>query len=135
MLGTLFTSNIFPGRSPDGAFLMTTMLGGAHEPDLVDRPDDELVAVVREELRAALTVEVAPRLVRAFRHPRGIPQYTAGHLDRVASIEARLADHAGLHVCGNSYRGISVNLCVAEAPGVADAVVRGLTGRSGSDGV
>ena len=110
---------------------MTTMLGGAHEPDVVERSDDELVAAVREELRIALTVEVAPRFVRVFRHPRGIPQYTIGHRDRVATIEARLEGHAGLHVCGNSYRGISVNLCVAEAPVVADAVVRGLGAGNG----
>jgi len=126
MLGTLYSSNIFPGRAPAGTTLLTVMLGGAHEPDVVGRPDGDIVAAARAELQRAAGVGVAPRFVRIFRHPRGIPQYTLGHLDRVAEIERRLATHPGLHVCGNSYRGISLNLCVDEAPRIAEAVLAGL---------
>ena len=32
----------------------------------------------------------------------------------------RLTEHPGLEVCGNSYRGISVNNCIEEAPEVAE---------------
>ena len=70
-----------------------------------------------------------PYFTRVIRHPRGIPQYTLGHLDRVAAIEAGVARYPGLAVCGNSYRGISVNLCVEEAPAVADGVISHLTRR------
>jgi oxygen-dependent protoporphyrinogen oxidase len=53
------------------------------------------------------------------RHYRGIPHYTGGHLDRLQRIDQLLARHRSLHVAGNSYRGVSVNNCVAEAPAVA----------------
>ena len=42
-----------------------------------------------------------------------------GHVERVRTIEARLRAHAGLFVCGNSYRGVSVNACVEDARAVA----------------
>ena len=88
--------------------------------------DAELVATARNDLGTTMEIGVAPRATRVFRHPRGIPHYTLGHTDRVRAIERRLEAHPGLAVCGNSYRGISVNACAAEAPGVADRALRSL---------
>ncbi len=42
-----------------------------------------------------------------------MPQYTLGHLDRLAAIERRLAEHPGLFVAGNAYRGIGTPDCIA----------------------
>ncbi len=58
-----------------------------------------------------------------IRHPLGIPQYTLGHGERLAGIERRLDRLPGLLVAGNSYRGVSVNACVAEAPGIAERLL------------
>ncbi len=126
ILGTLWSSNIFPGRAPSGKFLMTSMIGGANDPEALDLDDRALIRVVRQDLRTCTAVETEPEFERVFRHPRGIPQYTVGHQQRLRSIDRRLAEHPGLHVAGNSYHGISVNLCVDEAPRVADAVLAGL---------
>ena len=65
-------------------------------------------------------LEAEPDFVRIFRHPRGIPQYVVGHLDRLARIEERLARHPGLFVAGNGYRGVAINACVAEAGPLAE---------------
>jgi oxygen-dependent protoporphyrinogen oxidase len=124
ILGTLWASSIFPGRTPAGKILLTSMVGGAHDGDAIRLPDDELTSIVRTDLRTTMGIEAAPRFTRVYRHPKGIPQYTLGHLDRLAVIERRLEAHSGLLVCGNSYRGISVNACVEEAPRVAEAVLR-----------
>jgi oxygen-dependent protoporphyrinogen oxidase len=58
-----------------------------------------------------------------FRHPVGIPQYTVGHLARLARIDAALATLPGLFVAGNSYRGVAINSCVTEAGPLADRVL------------
>ena len=42
------------------------------------------------------------------------------------ALLARLREHPGLFVHGNSYRGISVNLCIEQAPAVADRVAEHL---------
>ena len=109
---------------------MTTMLGGAHDPAAVDLEDRELTAIVRNELQQAMGIRTPPYFSRVIRHPRGIPQYDLGHLDRVATIDQALAELPGLWVAGNSYHGIAVNACVEEAPKVADAVINHLK-RSG----
>ncbi|MCP3979610.1 MAG: protoporphyrinogen oxidase [bacterium] len=123
ILGTLWSSQIFRGRAPEGRMLLTTMIGGAHDPGAVELADEKLVATVRRELDDIMGVAVAPFFVRVFRHEVGIPQYSLGHADRLGRIDAALARHPGCQVSGNSYRGISVNACVEEAPSIADRVV------------
>jgi oxygen-dependent protoporphyrinogen oxidase len=123
VLGTLWASSIFPGRAPEGKVLLTSMIGGAHDPEAVDLDDARLIEITRRDLARTMGISAAPRFVRVFRHPRGIPQYTMGHVGRLATIAKRLESHPGLFVCGNSYRGISVNVCVDEAPGVAETVI------------
>jgi protoporphyrinogen/coproporphyrinogen III oxidase len=123
ILGTLWSSSIFPGRAPAGKVLLTSMVGGAHDPEAVTFDDARLIEIVRRDLSRAMGIDAAPRFVRIFRQPRGIPQYTLGHMARLETIARRLAEHPGLLACGNSYRGISVNACVDEAPGIADAIV------------
>ena len=123
ILGTLWASSIFPKRAPEGKALLTVMVGGAHDPEAVTFSDDRLVEVVRTDLKATMGIEATPRFVRIFRHARGIPQYTLGHEERMETIERRIREHPGLLVCGNSYRGISLNACVEEAPRIAEAAL------------
>jgi oxygen-dependent protoporphyrinogen oxidase len=59
------------------------------------------------------------------RWDRAIPQYHVGHLERLARIETRLRQHPGLHLGGNSYRGVSINDCVEQAGLLATAVISG----------
>jgi oxygen-dependent protoporphyrinogen oxidase len=41
-----------------------------------------------------------------------MPQYTLGHLDRVALIEDRCAKIPGFVIAGGSYRGVGVPNCI-----------------------
>jgi oxygen-dependent protoporphyrinogen oxidase len=68
-------------------------------------------------------VAIDPEFVRVIRHAHGIPQYTAGHVTRLRRIDTCLDGHPGLFLAGNSYRGVSINSCVAEAGDIADRVV------------
>lgn len=126
ILGTIWASCVFPERAPKGSVLLTSMIGGAHDPGAVELGDKALVAAVKDDLRRAMGIHADPWFVEIMRHPRGIPQYNLGHPQRVRTIERRLGEHAGLFVSGNSYHGISVNACVEEAPRVAEAVLEHL---------
>jgi oxygen-dependent protoporphyrinogen oxidase len=68
-------------------------------------------------------IKADPEFARIFRHVRGIPQYLKGHLARLARIDRRLRRYPGLYLAGNSYRGVSMNACIAEAGVVADTLV------------
>ena len=54
------------------------------------------------------------------RWPETMPQYTVGHLARVAEIEVRKAEHSGLHLAGNAYRGIGIPDCILSARKAAE---------------
>jgi oxygen-dependent protoporphyrinogen oxidase len=125
ILGALWDSSVYPGRAPEGAALLRVMIGGAHDPTALSLGDDAVVALVRGELQQAMGITAVPRFVRIFRHPVGIPQYTTGHLGRLARIDGALARHPGLFVTGNSYLGVAINACVAEAGPLAARIVEG----------
>ena len=129
ILGTLWCSSIFPGRAPEGRVLLTTMVGGAHDPEAFALDDAELIRIVRRDLEQAMGISAEPLFSEIVRHRRGIPQYTLGHLERVSAVELRGERHPGLFVCGNSYRGISINACVEESSRVAEAVLADLSER------
>lgn len=129
VLGTLWPSQIFRGRAPQGRRLLTTMIGGAHDPEALQLTDGQLVDIVRRDLRAAMEIQIRPYFVRVFRHERGIPQYTVGHLQRLERIRARLRDHEGLFVTGNGYHGIAVGACIEQAPLIAEQVLEHLVQR------
>ena len=123
VLGVLWDSSIYPGRAPAGRVLVRAMIGGALDPEAVHLDEATLLEQVRRDLRATMRLEAEPEFVRVYRHPRGIPQYVLGHLDRLARIEGRLARHPGLFVAGNGYRGVAINACLAEAGPLADRVL------------
>ena len=123
ILGSLWTSSVFENRAPDDHVLLRTILGGAHSPELVDRDDDALITLVREDLRTAMGITAEPAFSRIYRYPRGIPQYETGHADRLTKIYDCCATFPGLFVAGNSYEGIAVNSCVKTAIPVATSIV------------
>jgi protoporphyrinogen/coproporphyrinogen III oxidase len=122
ILGALWESSIYSSRAPAGRVLIRVMVGGATDRSAVDLPDSELLSIVRSDLERTMGVRSNPTFVRLARHRRGIPQYTIGHTERLARIEARLQGHSGLFLAGSSYRGVSVNACIADAPRVAALV-------------
>ena len=122
VLGVQWCSSIFPDRAPPGMVLWRALCGGWHRGDMVDWPDDQLLAAVRAELRAATGVTAEPAFVHMVRWPAAIPQYMVGHLDRVKRIEERAAGHPGLFLGGNAYHGVALNDCAEQAVVLADRV-------------
>jgi oxygen-dependent protoporphyrinogen oxidase len=127
ILGALWDSSVYPGRAPEGHGLIRVMLGGAHDPGAIALGDADAIQVARLELQKSMGIESAPVFTRVFRHPVGIPQYTVGHLERLARIDTALSSLPGLFVAGNSYRGIAINSCVSEAGPLADHVLARLS--------
>jgi protoporphyrinogen/coproporphyrinogen III oxidase len=121
ILACTWTSTKFPHRAPKEFGLIRAFIGRAGQQDVLDREDDELVQLVRDELGQTLGIRAAPLLQRVFRWPEAMPQYTLGHLDRLARIEAGLAALPGLFVAGNAYRGIGIPDCIASGETAARA--------------
>ena len=106
-------------------------VGRIGEEALLQRTDEDLAALAAAELAAATGVRGAPVAHRITRWGGGLPQYTVGHLDRVAKIRAALATQPGLAVCGAAYDGIGIPACIATARAAAGQVLDALTAGRG----
>jgi len=123
ILGSLWSDAIFPGQAPGGRRLLRSILGGAHDPEILSLEPAEVHATAQRDHETVMGIRGEPEFRRHFRHPQGIAQYTVGHLDRVAVTEALETDLPGIFFTGASYRGVSVNGSVKDAFRVARSVL------------
>jgi len=124
ILGSLFSSTLFPGRAPEGHVALTTFVGGTRQPELAALDDAPLTTLVREELGRYLGVGGTPAIVRVQRWPRAIPQYAPGHQRFLTAIAQLEAAAPGVFVGGNCRDGISLPNCIAAGYRLAAAVRR-----------
>jgi protoporphyrinogen/coproporphyrinogen III oxidase len=85
--------------------------------------DAAIEAAVRADLRDLLGITAPPRFAVIRRHERAMAQYTVGHLDRVAEIEAAVARHPGLALAGSAYRGIGIPDCTHSGEQAAERLM------------
>jgi oxygen-dependent protoporphyrinogen oxidase len=114
LMAATYSSTKWPGRAPKGKVLLRGFVGGPHNQQILKRSDEELVQIVLAEFHqiVGLNPYAKPLFSRVFRWHLGMPQYTLGHLDRVALIEDRSAQILGLALAGGSYRGVGVPNCI-----------------------
>ena len=114
MLAATWVTSKWPHRAPEGHILLRGFLGGGRDPRRLDADDDELVALVTDELRDLLRITGEPLFTRLYRWTRQSPQYEVGHLQRVATIDRQLASIPGLFVTGSGFRAIGIPDCIAD---------------------
>lgn len=113
VLGTVFTSTVFPDRAPPGHILLTTFVGGTRRPALAGAGTASVQAIVEADLQHLLGVRGRPVLARHVAWPHAIPQYEIGYgrvLDHLDALERR---HEHLAFAGNYRGGIAVGNAVA----------------------
>jgi protoporphyrinogen/coproporphyrinogen III oxidase len=116
-----------PGAEP--VEIVRCSVGRIGEEALLQRDDDDLASLAAAELTEATGVRGAPVATRVTRWGGALPQYTVGHLDRVARIRATMATQPGLAVCGAAYDGVGIPACVATARTAVDRVLDFLSAR------
>jgi oxygen-dependent protoporphyrinogen oxidase len=102
-------------------------IGRLGEEALLQRPDDELVALALADLASALGAALPHPVDRAVvRWGGGLPQYSVGHVDRMAGLRAAVAQVPGLAVAGAYLDGLGVPACIASARLAAGEVLADL---------
>ncbi len=114
LLAATWVTSKWPGRAPEGHALVRAFLGGGRDPHRLERSDEELIDTAREALEEALQIEGEPVVSRIFRWTRQSPQYEVGHLDRVGTIEQRMASIPGVFLAGSGFHAIGIPDCVAD---------------------
>jgi oxygen-dependent protoporphyrinogen oxidase len=107
ILGVLWDTHLFAGRSPDGRLLVRAMLGGGVDPAIGELDETAIGQLARAEVARLFGLSEPPVYERTTLWRRAIPQYELGHLERLAAIDRELAAHPGLLLAGNGYLGVS----------------------------
>lgn len=124
ILGTLFSSSLFPGRAPEGHVTLTSYIGGDRSPELALSDPETLVDMTLKDLSVILGVKGRP----TFKHPvlfsKAIPQYEVGYgryKDLMNDIEEKAS---GFFMAGHYRNGISLGDSIVAGHDVAEKVER-----------
>eukprot|EP00899_Mesostigma_viride_P013804 jgi/Mesvir1/22424/Mv17900-RA.1 len=119
ILGTIYSSSLFPGRCPPGEVMFLNYIGGAQNTSITKMSEQELVDLADRELRKMLIKTDAPKAkkvgIRVW--PRAIPQFNKGHLEALDKAKAGLKEAGldGIFLGGNYVHGVALGKCVEGA--------------------
>jgi len=120
ILGTIFSSALFPNRAPAGHVTLTSYVGGARYPELAGQTQDRLVETVMGDLRLLLGVRGRPVFTHCAFYPKAIPQYNVGYgayRNLLTDIETRTP---GLHFAGHYRDGVSLGDSIVSGVNIAE---------------
>jgi oxygen-dependent protoporphyrinogen oxidase len=112
LLAATFVHNKFPHRAPEDLALIRCFFAGSKAENLWQQSDDQILAIVRNELRRILGLRASPVFARVYKWKAAMAQYEVGHLEQLDRIEQLRQKLPGLALAGNGYRGIGIPDCV-----------------------
>jgi oxygen-dependent protoporphyrinogen oxidase len=128
ILGTIFSSALFPNRAPAGHLTLTSYIGGARYPGLALLPQEKLVEAVLADLRVLLGVKGKPVFTQTAVYPRAIPQYNVGYGKYRQLLSDLEAASSGLFFAGHYRDGVSLGDSIVSGVNIADRVAKALNG-------
>ena len=123
LLAATFVHNKFPHRAPKDIAVVRCFLGGSRDEQVLQLTDENILNIVRDELRQILGVKADPLFTRLYRWNGAMAQYTVGHLERLQRIEGLVKPLPGLALAGNAYRGIGVPDCIRSGEAAVQQVL------------
>jgi oxygen-dependent protoporphyrinogen oxidase len=119
ILAVSFASHKYPIRCPADHTIIRVFVGGATQPELLQRSDDQLIEMVRGELAELIGLQGRETLSRVVRWNDAMPQYHVGHPRRVQEIQDALDQVPHLHLASNALRGVGIAPVIDAAKGIA----------------
>jgi oxygen-dependent protoporphyrinogen oxidase len=120
ILGTLFSSTLFPNRAPAGHVTLTSYIGGTRAPGLALRGTEEVIKMTCRDLRTILGVSGKPTFQHCFLYPKAIPQYEVGFGQFKELMDKIERQAPGLFLAGNYRDGISLSDSILSGYNVAE---------------
>ena len=123
-LGVLFLSTIFKGRAPEGGALFSVFLGGLRKPGIIEKTDDELHALLKQEFTEMMGLkEFKPDLLKLHRYEHAIPQYGPESKEKLETISQLEKNNPGLIIAGNVRDGIGMSDRIKQAKNIAGQII------------
>ncbi len=133
ILGTIFSSSLFPNRAPAGHVTLTSYIGGERHPELAALPPEKLIELTQRDLSVLFGVKGQPVFRHCAFYPMAIPQYNVGYgcyRDAMAEAERRIP---GLFLAGHYRDGISLGDSIVSGCHIAERVEKYLVSGESSD--
>ena len=127
ILGTIFSSSLFPNRAPAGHLTLTSYIGGERYPELATLPPEKLFALTCEDLRVLLGLKGKPTFQHAVFYPKAIPQYNLGYGDYRELMNQIETKAPGLFLAGHYRDGVSLSDSIVSGCNIVDRVQAFLT--------
>lgn len=108
-LGTIFTSSLFENRAPEGHVTLTNYIGGMRSPQNALLPENEIDALILEDLNTLIGVEGKPVFINRRIYKHAIPQYVVGYGKYKNLFKQLENQHSGLFFAGHYRNGISLS--------------------------
>jgi oxygen-dependent protoporphyrinogen oxidase len=86
VIGTIFTSEMFPDRIETDYTLLTSFIGGSVYPEKSDLREDKNVKLALDELGKILNLSSTPELIKATYWPHAIPQNRPYHKKLITEL-------------------------------------------------
>ena len=120
ILGTIFSSSLFPNRAPDGHLTLTSYIGGERHPELAALPPEELVELTLRDLRVLFGVKGRPTFRHCVVFSKAIPQYNVGYGRYRGMLTEMEAQAPGLFFAGHYRDGISLGDSIVSGCNIAE---------------
>jgi len=124
LMACTWVSTKFSGRAPDDQVLLRIFVGGYKREALVSLSDDELVALVRDELRKLMGITAKPTRAEIYHWHKSNAQYDVGHMEQVDEIERSAATALpGVYFTGSAFHGVGIPDCIRQGEETARTIV------------
>jgi oxygen-dependent protoporphyrinogen oxidase len=82
-----------------------------------------MIEAVRGDLRTLLRIEKPPLFSVVEKWTDSMPQYTLGHIERIAALRAHLNDYPSLVLAGNYLDGAGIPDCIRSGEIAAEEMI------------
>ncbi|WHX39882.1 protoporphyrinogen oxidase [Mesobacillus sp. AQ2] len=111
-----WTHKKWPGTSPDDMALLRCYVGKPDDQEAVNLSDDEIIELVLRDLNKTMNITAKPEFTVVTRWSKAMPQYTVGHLERIAKVKSELEKELpGICLAGGSFEGVGIPGCIDQA--------------------
>jgi oxygen-dependent protoporphyrinogen oxidase len=122
ILGTIFSSALFPNRAPKDYVLLTSYIGGERHPELTELKAEEMIRLTCDDLRVLLGVKGKPVFEHLTLYSKAIPQYNVGYARFKTLMDEIESKARGLFFAGHFRDGVALGDLIVAGKNVATRI-------------
>ena len=112
ILGCIFNSRIFSHVAPKGYELLTVMVGGATQSNLVFSDLQQIITKIQNQLSDILKIHPKPELLSFHKWEKAIPEYGLNYNELDEKFNQFYRNFSNIQIVSNFWGGIGVPDCI-----------------------